>query len=65
MSIITRREAIGTAALTATGIALAGNAGAAAAQGAGNTAAAFAGKHTPKPLRFRLMTNCQTAITRT
>ncbi|AOG02679.1 superoxide dismutase [Fe] domain protein (plasmid) [Blastomonas sp. RAC04] len=52
MSIITRRQVIGTAALTATGVALAGNASGAAAQGAGSTAAAFAGKHTPKPLRF-------------
>lgn len=55
MSIITRRQAIGTAALSATGIALAGTAGATSAQGAligGTTAAAFAGKHTPKPLRF-------------
>lgn len=55
MSIITRRQAIGTAALSVTGIALAGTAGAASAQGStapSKTAAAFAGKHTPKPLRF-------------
>ena len=55
MSIITRRQAIGTAALSATGIALAGTASAASAQdpaAAASRAAAFAGKHTPKPLRF-------------
>lgn len=54
MSIITRRQAIGMAALSATGIALAGTASAASAQDPAATtrAAAFAGKHTPKPLRF-------------
>lgn len=52
MTIITRRQAIGTAALSATGIALAGTAGATAAQGIAPTVGAFAGKHTPKPLRF-------------
>ncbi len=55
MSIITRRQAIGTAALSATGIALAGTARAASAQNpaaAASRPAAFAGKHTPKPLRF-------------
>ena len=55
MSIIIRRQAIGTAALSATGIALAGTASAAAAQdpaAAASRAAAFAGKHTPKRLRF-------------
>ena len=55
MSIITRRQAIGTAALSATGIALAGTGSAASAQdpaAAASRAAAFAGKHTPKPLRL-------------
>lgn len=55
MSIITRRQAIGTAALSATGMALAGTGSAAFGQdpaAAPARAAAFAGKHTPKPLRF-------------
>lgn len=53
MSDITRRQAIGTAALSATGAALAATQGGVAAQiPAGPTAAAFAGKHTPKPLHF-------------
>lgn len=53
MAIITRRQAIGSAALSATGIALAGTSTAAAAQAAVPAAApAFAGKHNPKPLRF-------------
>ncbi len=53
MSNITRRQAIGTAALSATGAALAATHGGVAAQAPGGpTAAAFAGKHTPKPLHF-------------
>lgn len=52
MSKVTRREAIGTAAVGVAGVALAGGATAqASAQGASRVAA-FAGNHTPKPLRF-------------
>ena len=53
MSDFTRRQAIGTAALSATGAALAATHGSAAAQvPASAAAAAFAGKHAPKPLPF-------------
>lgn len=55
MSIVTRREAIGTSALAASGFALAGTAGTASAQPpqpSSGRIAAFAGQHAPKPLRF-------------
>ena len=55
MSTITRRQAIGTAALSVTGMALAGTGSAAFGQdvaAAPARVAAFAGKHTPKPLKF-------------
>lgn len=53
MDNLTRRQAIGSAALSATGLTLAGTAGVATAQAATPPAApAFAGKHAPKPLRF-------------
>jgi Fe-Mn family superoxide dismutase len=53
-SDVTRRQAIGTAALAASGAALAGGASAAAAQSgsAPSPVPAFAGKHAAKPLRF-------------
>ncbi|MXO70262.1 superoxide dismutase [Alteraurantiacibacter buctensis] len=50
MKPVTRRQAIGTAAFSATTLALAGTANPAAAQAP--AAAAFAGNHAPKPLRF-------------
>lgn len=53
MDHVTRRQAIGSAAISAAGIALAGSSNAAASQGAGAPLVkAFAGKHTPKSLRF-------------
>lgn len=51
MNNITRRQAISTAAISATGMALAGTASSAVAQTA-TPAAAFGGRHAPKPLRF-------------
>jgi Fe-Mn family superoxide dismutase len=51
MSKVTRREAIGTAAAGAAGMALAGTGTSATAQEPAR-AAAFAANHTPKPLRF-------------
>jgi len=52
MSDITRRQAIGTAALSAAGAALVATHGSVAGQAPASAAAAFAGKHPPKPLRF-------------
>jgi superoxide dismutase, Fe-Mn family len=54
MSHITRREAIGTGAVGATGAMLIAGTSASAAQGAApaSLVQAFAGKHTPQPLRF-------------
>ena len=52
MSEVTRREAIGSVSMVATGLALTGAAGSAAAQDGAARAPAFAGAHQPKPLRF-------------
>lgn len=52
MSRITRREAIGTAAAGVAGAALVGGATSQASAQEASRIAAFAGSHTPKPLRF-------------
>lgn len=52
MSKVTRREAIGTAAVEVAGVALAGGASTSVAAQENARSLAFAGNHTPKPLRF-------------
>ena len=52
MSTITRREAIGTAAVGVAGAALIGGATSQASAQEASRVAAFAGTHAPKPLRF-------------
>ncbi|WP_416831436.1 MAG: superoxide dismutase [Erythrobacter sp.] len=52
MSTITRREAIGTAAVGVAGAALIGGAASQVSAQETSRVAAFAGTHTPKPLRF-------------
>ncbi|WP_422358307.1 superoxide dismutase [Qipengyuania flava] len=52
MGTITRREAIGTAAVGVAGAALIGGATSQASAQETSRVAAFAGNHTPKPLRF-------------
>jgi len=52
MSKVTRREAIGTAAVGVAGVALAGGASSTASAQETGRSLAFAGNHTPKPLRF-------------
>lgn len=52
MNRFSRREAIGSAVISASSVALASTATVAIAQPTSAPAAAFAGKHVPKPLRF-------------
>jgi Fe-Mn family superoxide dismutase len=52
MSEVTRRQAIGTVSMVASGLAVAGAAGPAAAQSGAARPPAFAGMHQPRPLRF-------------
>jgi Fe-Mn family superoxide dismutase len=52
MAKITRRQAIGSTAATAAGLAITGSGSPASAESAVPVVGAFAARHTPKPLRF-------------